>query len=157
MTKIAILSDTHGLLRPQVLDAVSSCYLIFHGGDINRPEILETLETYAPLHVVRGNNDKEWAEHLPLTKTVNVEGLRFFLVHNKKDVPKDLTDIDILVFGHSHKYTEETKDGILWLNPGSCGKRRFDQAITFALLTVNGTTYTIEKVQLEHEPKKESQ
>ena len=60
MTKIAILSDTHGLLRPQVLDAVSSCYLIFHGGDINRPEILETLETYAPLHVVRGNNDKEW-------------------------------------------------------------------------------------------------
>ena len=146
--RIAVLSDTHGLLRPEVLSAVSGCDSIIHGGDINKPEIIDRLREITPVYVVRGNNDKEWAEHLPVTLTFQIEDCRFFLVHNKKEVPKDLTGIDAVIFGHSHKYFEQTIDGRLWLNPGSCGKRRFDQEITFAILTVDGASLSVQKMDL---------
>ena len=138
--RIAVLSDTHGLLRPEVLTAIDGCDAIIHGGDINKPEIIERLQEIAPVYVVRGNNDKAWADHIPATLTFQIEDCRFFLVHNKKEVPKDLTGIDAVIFGHSHKYFEQIIDGRLWLNPGSCGKRRFDQEITLAILTVDGGT-----------------
>ncbi|MCH4095570.1 MAG: metallophosphatase family protein [Acidaminococcus provencensis] len=148
---IAVLSDTHGLLRPEVLSRIAGCDGIIHGGDINKPEILDTLRKIAPLYVVRGNNDKEWAEGLPETLRFQLEGLQFFMVHNKKFVPKDLTGIDVVIFGHSHKYFQEVIDGRLWLNPGSCGKRRFDQEITFAMLTIDGKAYRVEKMVIPHE------
>ena len=144
--RIAVLSDTHGLLRPEVLEAIDGCDAIIHGGDINKPEIIERLQEIAPVYVVRGNNDKEWAEHLPVTLTFQIEECRFFLVHNKKEVPKILTGIDAVIFGHSHKYFEQTIDGRLWLNPGSCGKRRFDQEITLAILTVDGSALSVERI-----------
>lgn len=147
--RIGVLSDTHGLLRPEVLAALSGCDAIIHGGDINKPEILELLEKIAPVYVVRGNNDKEWAEHLPLTLTFQIEQCRFFLVHNKKQVPQDLTGIDAVIFGHSHKYFAQELDGRLWLNPGSCGKRRFDQEITLAILTVDGASLSVEKITIQ--------
>ena len=147
--RIAILSDTHGLLRPEVLDAIAGCDAIIHGGDINKPEIIERLQEIAPVYVVRGNNDKEWAEHIPATLTFQIEGCRFFLVHNKKEVPKILTGIDAVIFGHSHKYFEKIIDGRLWLNPGSCGKRRFDQEITLAILTVDGSTLSAQKILIQ--------
>lgn len=147
--RIAVLSDTHGLLRPEVLAAITGCDAILHGGDINRPEIIDRLQEIAPVYVVRGNNDKEWAEHIPVTLTFQIAGFRFFLVHSKKEVPKDLTGIDAVIFGHSHKYFEQIIDGRLWLNPGSCGKRRFDQEITFAILTVDGTHISVEKNVLQ--------
>lgn len=147
--RIGVLSDTHGLLRPEVLSALSGCDAIIHGGDINKPEILERLEKIAPVYVVRGNNDKEWAEHLPLTLTFQIEQCRFFLVHNKKQVPQDLTGIDAVIFGHSHKYFAQEIDGRLWLNPGSCGKRRFDQEITLAILTVDGASLSVEKIDIQ--------
>lgn len=147
--RIGILSDTHGLLRPEVLSALSGCDAIIHGGDINKPEILEQLEKIAPVYVVRGNNDKEWAEHLPITLTFQIEQCRFFLVHNKKQVPGDLTGIDAVIFGHSHKYFAQDLDGRLWLNPGSCGKRRFDQEITLAILTVDGSSLSAEKIDIQ--------
>ena len=147
--RIAVLSDTHGLLRPEVLDAIAGCDTIIHGGDINKPEIIERLQEIAPVYVVRGNNDKEWAEFIPATLTFQVEDCRFFLVHSKKEVPKDLTGIDAVIFGHSHKYYEQTIDGRLWLNPGSCGKRRFDQEITLAILTVDGSTLSVEKIVIQ--------
>ncbi|WP_425756631.1 metallophosphoesterase family protein [Ihubacter sp. rT4E-8] len=147
-TKIGIISDTHGLLRPEVLDALESCDCIIHGGDINRQEIIDALQEIAPLYVVRGNNDKEWAEHLPHHLVFVIEGCRFFLVHNKKDVPKNLEDVDVVVFGHSHKYFQQSVDGRLWLNPGSCGKRRFDQEITFAVMTVEGRNTVVEKIAI---------
>ena len=109
---------------------------------------MDTLSGYAPLHIVRGNNDKEWAEHLPLSLTFSIEGVHFFLVHNKKDVPADLHGVDVVVYGHSHKYSQEEKSGVLWLNPGSCGKRRFDQEITLSLMTVEGDHFQVEKVVL---------
>lgn len=119
MKRVAVLSDTHGLLRPEVISAVTGCDAIIHGGDINRQEIIDRLEEIAPVYVVRGNNDKEWAEHIPESLTFQIEDCRFFLVHNKKYVPEDLTGIDVVVFGHSHKYAEQNIDGRLWLNPGS--------------------------------------
>ena len=147
--RIGVLSDTHGLLRPEVLSALSGCDAIIPGGDINKPEILEQLEKIAPVYVVRGNNDKEWAEHLPITLTFQIEQCRFFLVHNKKQVPGDLTGIDAVIFGHSHKYFAQDLDGRLWLNPGSCGKRRFDQEITLAILTVDGASLSVEKIDIQ--------
>lgn len=147
--RIGVLSDTHGLLRPEVLSALSGCDAIIHGGDINKPEILEQLEKIAPVYVVRGNNDKEWAEHLPITLTFQIDQCRFFLVHNKKQVPGDLTGIDAVIFGHSHKYFAQELEGRLWLNPGSCGKRRFDQEITLAILTVDGSSLSAEKIDIQ--------
>jgi hypothetical protein len=150
--KIAVLSDTHGLLRAEVLERLSGCDCILHGGDINRPEILQRLEEIAPVYAVRGNNDKEWAEHLPQTLQFQLEGLQFFMVHNKKDAPKDLRGVDIVVFGHSHKYSAQTLGDQFWLNPGSCGRRRFDQEITFAMLTVHGREFQVEKVVIPQQP-----
>ena len=147
--RIGVLSDTHGLLRPEVLSALSGCDAIIHGGDINKPEILEQLENIAPVYVVRGNNDKEWAEHLPITLTFQIDQCRFFLVHNKKQVRGDLTGIDAVIFGHSHKYFAQELEGRLWLNPGSCGKRRFDQEITLAILTVDGSSLSAEKIDIQ--------
>ena len=144
--KIGIISDTHGLLRPAVLVELQSCDYILHGGDVNKPEILDTLRAIAPLYVVRGNNDKEWAEELPQYLTVTLGGVIFFMVHNKKDVPRDLGDAQVVVFGHSHKYFEQQQEGRLWLNPGSCGRRRFDQEITMATMTIDGTDYQVQKL-----------
>jgi uncharacterized protein len=79
-------------------------------------------ETY----IVHGNNDKGWADALTKSITVTIEGVRFFIVHNKKDIPKYLTNVDVVVYGHSHKYSAEVINRVLFLNPGSCGKRRFD-------------------------------
>ena len=76
---------------------------ILHGGDINKPAIVEQLQQYAPLYIVRGNNDKEWAEDIPHDLIVTLEGITFFMVHNKKEVPADLSGVDVVVFGHSHK------------------------------------------------------
>ena len=146
--KVGIIFDTHGLLRPAVLEELQSCDYILHGGDVNKPEILDTLRAIAPLYVVRGNNDKEWAENIPESLTFQIEEFRFFVVHNKKFVPKSLDDIDVVIYGHSHKYSEQTLSGILWLNPGSCGKRRFDQEITFAMMTVDGIKVEVEKIQI---------
>ena len=147
--RIAVLSDTHGLLRPEVLTAIDGCDAIIHGGDINKPEIIERLKVISPVYVVRGNNDKAWAEHIPATLTFQIEDCRFFLVHNKKEVPKTLTGIDAVLFGHSHRYFEENIDGRLWLNPGSCGKRRFDQEITLAILTVDGSALSVERIVIQ--------
>ena len=144
--RIAVLSDTHGLLRPAVLEVLRSCDCILHGGDVNKPEILDTLRSIAPLYVVRGNNDREWAEDLPQSLTVTLGGVPFFMVHNKKDFPADLGDARVVVFGHSHKYLEQQRDGRLWLNPGSCGRRRFDQEITMAVVTVDGGALRVEKL-----------
>lgn len=144
--KIGVLSDTHGLLRPAVLEVLRSCDCILHGGDVNKPEILDTLRSIAPLYVVRGNNDREWAEGLPQSLTVTLGGIPFFMVHNKKDFPADLGDARVVVFGHSHRYLEQRRDGRLWLNPGSCGRRRFDQEITMAVVTVDGGALRVEKL-----------
>lgn len=149
--KLAILSDTHGLLRPQVVEHLKTADAILHGGDINKPAIVEQLQQYAPLYIVRGNNDKEWAEGIPHNLTVTLEGITFFMVHNKKEVPADLSGVNVVVFGHSHKYVQEEKDGLLWLNPGSCGPRRFHQEITMMMVKIEDGTIQVEKIEIPHE------
>ena len=148
---IAILSDTHGLLRPEVVEYLKTADAILHAGDINRQEIVDQLRQYAPLYIVRGNNDKEWAEHIPHHLTVTLGGVSFYMVHNKKEVPADLSGIDAVVFGHSHKYLQEEKDGLLWLNPGSCGPRRFHQEITMMMAEAENGALRVEKITIPHE------
>ena len=149
--KLAILSDTHGLLRPEVVEYLKTADAILHAGDINRPEIVDQLRQYAPLYIVRGNNDKEWAADIPHDLTVTLGGVSFYMVHNKKEVPAGLPGIDAVVFGHSHKYFQEEKDGILWLNPGSCGPRRFHQEITMMMAEAENGTLRVEKITIPHE------
>ena len=151
MKRVIVLSDTHGLLRPEVLEYLSRADVIIHGGDINTQAIVDKLREYGPLYIVRGNNDKEWAEGLPHSLTFAVEGVRFFLIHNKKDIPADLSDVDVVVYGHSHKYACGERDGLLWVNPGSCGRRRFNQEIPLAAMTVDGRHAQAEKVTIPHE------
>ena len=151
--KIAILSDTHGLLRSQVTEYLKTADIILHGGDINKPSIVDELRQYAPLYVVRGNNDKEWAAAIPHDLTFTLDGMTFYLVHDKKEVPPDLSGVDVVVFGHSHKYTQEEKDGRLWLNPGSCGPRRFHQEITMMMAELAGGRLQVEKISIPHEVK----
>ena len=146
--KVGVIADTHGLLRPEVVERLRGCDAILHAGDVNRPELLDALRAIAPLHVVRGNNDKEWAEGLPRSLTVELDGVRILMIHNKRELPRELGDAQVIVFGHSHKYFEQTIDGRLWLNPGSCGKRRFDQEISFALLHIDGSAWRVEKIAL---------
>lgn len=154
MHRIGIISDTHGLLRPEVVSALKDCEVILHGGDINCSEILDELSRIAPTHAVRGNNDKEWAKNLPKTVSIELYGIRFFMVHNKKHIPKGMGDIDIVVFGHSHKYEEKYIDRMLFLNPGSCGPRRFTQPITFAVLEVEDDhAYRVRRIEIAHPPK----
>ena len=149
--RLAILSDTHGLLRPEVAELLKSADAILHGGDINRQSIVDQLRQYAPLYVVRGNNDKEWAEQIPHDLTITLGGVTFYMVHNKKEVPADLTGIDAVVFGHSHRYVQEEKGGLLWLNPSSCGPRRFHQEITMMMAEAEDGTLQVEKIVIPHE------
>lgn len=151
--KIAILSDTHGLLRPEVLEHLKAVDAILHGGDINKRSIVDELRQYAPLYIVRGNNDKEWAADIPHDLTVTLGGMTFFMVHNKKEVLQDLSGVDVVVFGHSHKYVQQEQDGILWLNPGSCGPRRFHQEITMMMVEVADGRITVDKITIPHETK----
>ena len=151
--RLAILSDTHGLLRPEVAELLKSADAILHGGDINRQSIVDRLQQYAPLYVVRGNNDKEWAEAIPHDLTVTLGGVTFCVVHNRKEVPADLSGVDAVVFGHSHKYAEEERDGRLSLNPGSCGPRRFRQEITLMMAEAEDGTLRVEKITIPHEVK----
>ena len=102
--KIGIISDTHNLLRPEVIQNLRGCDYILHGGDISSQEILEQLEQIAPVKAVRGNNDKEWAEHLPLFQDFELGGIRIYMTHKKKDLPQDLTPYDLVICGHTHQY-----------------------------------------------------
>ena len=156
--KIAILSDTHNLLRPEVIEYLQGSDYILHGGDISKQEILDRLEAIAPVKVVRGNNDKEWAEHLPGFLDFELAGLHFYMAHKKKDLPKDLSPYDIVVIGHSHQYSDTWKDHpdghrTLILNPGSCGPQRFYQAITMAVLMVNEDGWIAKRIEIPHEQK----
>ena len=111
---------------------------------------MDELRQYAPLYIVRGNNDKDWAEAIPHDLTVTLGGVTFFMVHNRKEVPADLAGVDAVVVGHSHKYVQEEKGGVLWLNPGSCGPRRFHQEITMMTAEAEDGKIRVEKVIIPH-------
>lgn len=137
--KTAIISDTHGLLRPEALTAIQGCDLILHAGDIGSPEILDHLSQIAPVHAVRGNNDLDlpWAANIPDHLSLDLNGWPTLLIHDIADVPARLVpNTRLIITGHSHKPLIEWRDNRLYLNPGSAGRRRFKLPVTLALLDV---------------------
>lgn len=142
--EIGLISDTHGLLRPEALELLRGCALILHAGDIGRPEILVALEALAPVLAVRGNNDGEdWALAIPETRTFEAGGRRFHLLHDRKELALDpiAEGIDAVISGHSHRPKIETRQGVLYVNPGSAGPRRFSLPIALARLSVDGELF----------------
>ncbi|VEF11523.1 phosphoesterase [Pseudomonas fluorescens] len=149
--KIAIISDTHGLLRPEALSAIQGVDLILHAGDIGAADILQQLADVAPLHAVRGNNDLDlaWATNLPDHLTLDLDGWPALLTHDIADVPALLDRRPkIIITGHSHKPLIEWRDDRLYLNPGSAGRRRFKLPVTLALLEIKADTLVPELIYL---------
>ncbi|MDE6600989.1 MAG: YfcE family phosphodiesterase [Lachnospiraceae bacterium] len=147
MKRIGVLSDTHGKLREEVVEVLKGCDVILHAGDINTQRVMERLQEIAPLCIVRGNADKDWAEGLPEKLSEEICGLRVFMVHNKKHMPKEMGNYDLAVYGHSHKYEERREGNCLYLNPGSCGPRRFSQPVTMAVVEVEEETGDIRVIR----------
>lgn len=152
MLRIGVISDTHGLLRPEALAQLQGCGHIIHGGDIGNPSILEQLAAIAPLTVVRGNNDNApWAHTIPDAARLDVEGISIYVVHNiaTLDIDPVAAGIDVLVSGHSHCPTKQLHGGILYLNPGSAGPRRFKLPVSVAEILVDGASLTARLIELE--------
>ena len=148
--KLGIISDTHDLLRPEVLSSLAGVDLILHAGDISSRQILDRLQETAPVRAVRGNADKEWAEHLPTVSDFEADGLRICMAHQKKDLPKDLSPYDLAVCGHSHRYSVTREGKTLIVNPGSCGPRRFYQKITMAAAETENGRISVRKIDIFH-------
>lgn len=152
--RLGIVSDTHNLLRDEVLQVLQGCDAILHSGDISKPEIIHALEAIAPVYAVRGNADKDGMDFLPPFLDQEILGLHVYMTHKKKDLPGALEDYDLVVFGHSHQYMETRLGHTLLLNPGSCGPRRFYQPITMAVADVEGTNIRITRLEFAHEAAK---
>ncbi|MBU1055098.1 MAG: metallophosphatase family protein [Proteobacteria bacterium] len=138
--RIGILSDTHGLLRPEVLSAIADCDIIFHAGDIGDLQVLHVLGKIAPVHAVKGNTDKgKWTQDLPLIKAVDVCGHYFYILHEIEDLDLDpaVANLNMVIFGHTHRAQVKQQDSIFYLNPGSAGPRRSNLPVTIAKVTVN--------------------
>lgn len=150
--KVLVLSDTHGLLRPEVGKMLRECDAVIHGGDFHTKEIADEIRdavrTGVPVFMVRGNNDKGWASHLPDHLEFVLDGIKFYVVHDRNDLPEKLGGCQIAIFGHSHRYVQEWKEGRLYLNPGSCGKRRFRLALTFAILSLEDGRISVERIDI---------
>jgi putative phosphoesterase len=136
-TQIGLISDTHGLLRPEAVEALHGSHLILHAGDVGSPEILANLRSIAPVVAIRGNVDTEfWANALPKTEVVTAAGVVFYMLHDveKLDLNPETAGFSIVLSGHSHKAKQEFRGKVLYINPGSAGPRRFTLPITVARL-----------------------
>ncbi len=139
--RIALISDTHGLVRPEALDALRGADHILHAGDIDCPEVLEALRALAPLTVVRGNNDRgAWAQTLRETEVVELAGVAIHLIHQVDLLALDPAAGAVVVAGHSHRPAIETRDGVLYVNPGSAGPRRFTLPVSVGFLEIDRGT-----------------
>ncbi|WNM63179.1 metallophosphoesterase family protein [Candidatus Nitrospira neomarina] len=148
---IGIISDTHGLVRPQVIAALTGAKLIIHAGDIGSPEVLKTLEAIAPVIAVRGNNDQDpWAAQIPLTNVVEHQSYVLYVVHELDHLDLDpvAAEFSAVIFGHSHRASAERRKGVLYLNPGSAGPRRFTLPISVARLHLTETGLTPEIIEI---------
>ena len=152
MMQIGVISDTHGLLRPEVPKLFVDADLILHAGDIGSPEVLSALEAIAQVVAVRGNNDKgTWARSIPDTKTVRIRaGLSIYIIHDLKELDSrpPARPVQVIVSGHSHRPLVEQRDGILFLNPGSAGPRRFRLPISVGRLKVDSMGASAEIVEI---------
>ena len=148
---IGLISDTHGLVRPQALYALKGVELIIHAGDIGAPEVMDALKLIAPVVAIKGNNDREgWAKSLPDTRLVQIRSTRIYVIHNVKELDCDpiARGIQVVISGHSHKPSVVKRDGVLYVNPGSAGPRRFKLPISVARLFVRADTTAAEIIEL---------
>jgi uncharacterized protein len=151
-TTIGVISDTHGLVRQAALDALVQVSKIIHAGDVGKGEVLDALNTIAPVLAIRGNVDSgPWAEGLPETRTVEVEESRIYVLHNLGglDFSPSAKGYHAVISGHSHKPGYEVREGVLYLNPGSAGPRRFRLPVSVARLMVDGGRLRAEIIELE--------
>ena len=149
---LGVISDTHGLVRPEALKALAGVERIVHAGDIGSPEVLAALERVAPVTAVRGNNDREaWAKQIPETEVVEVGGVSLYLLHDlhELDLEPRAAGFAAVISGHSHQPKLEERDGVLYLNPGSAGPRRFKLPISLAKLTIDKKRVRAELVTLQ--------
>jgi putative phosphoesterase len=149
--KIGVISDTHGLLRPEALVALGGCDRIIHAGDIGDPRILTALARIAPLTAIRGNVDHEaWARKIPATNVLEVENVSIYIVHNlgELDLQPEAAGFAAVVYGHSHAAKQETKNGVIYFNPGSAGPKRFKLPVSVGRLLVERGAVRGEIVQL---------
>jgi putative phosphoesterase len=148
---IGLISDTHGLLRPEALAALRGSDLIIHAGDVGTPEIIEQLRLVAPIVAVRGNIDKGvWADQLPLTAVAETRSALIYVLHDihQLDLDPAAAQFDVVVSGHSHKPQETRRSGVLYINPGSAGPRRFRLPITVARLDLRPSPWKLEFVDV---------
>ena len=154
---VGLISDTHGLLRPEALHLLEACDFIVHAGDIGKPEIMTELARLAPLTAVRGNIDTcAWAQSLPEREVLEVgNGARLYVLHDIGDLDLDpaASGFQAVLSGHSHKPGVRWKDGVLYVNPGSAGPRRFALPISVARLYVDGSTVSVELMNIELTPR----
>jgi putative phosphoesterase len=146
VTVAGVISDTHGLLRPEAVSALQGVDVILHAGDVGKAEVLDSLERIAPVHAIAGNIDPVgW---LPPKRTVVIEEIRIYMVHSIADLDVPETDYQAIVYGHSHRPSIETRRGVLYVNPGSAGRRRFRLPVTVALLRITGGSVSAELTAL---------
>ena len=151
MARLGIISDTHGLLRPEALAFLQGCDHIVHGGDIGGPEVIERLSSIAPVTAVRGNNDGgAWAQAIPETDLIEFGGIHLYVLHDLAllDIDPAAAGIQVIISGHSHQPLAERRNGVLYLNPGSAGPRRFKLPIAIAELVVTGGVVSPRIVEL---------
>jgi uncharacterized protein len=152
MLRVGLISDTHGLLRPEAIAFLRGSDYIVHGGDIGAPSILEELTSIAPVIAVRGNNDTgPWAESLPEADFLEVGGIFIYAIHDLAQISIDPSSaaVRVVVSGHSHKPLIAERDGVLYVNPGSSGPRRFKLPVAVAELIVDGTSVSARVIDLE--------
>jgi len=148
---VGVISDTHGIVRPEAKNALKDSDLILHAGDVGTPDVLKQLRAIAPTIAVRGNVDRDaWAQSLPLTEIVEVGEVRIYVLHDLSDFDLDprAAELAAVVSGHSHRPTAEVRGGVLFLNPGSAGPRRFSLPLTIAKLRVIGKSLSHEFIEL---------
>jgi hypothetical protein len=149
---VGVISDTHGLVRPEAVAALRGVELIIHAGDIGKPEVVSELGSIAPVKAIRGNNDTgRWAQGFPVTEVVDVGSIRMFVIHDIADLNLDpkAERFKVVISGHSHRPRGERKCGVLYLNPGSAGPRRFDMPVSVARLRVTHDSVEHELVTLQ--------
>jgi len=149
--KIGLISDTHGLLRPEALEALRGSELVLHAGDVGKQEVLEELRKLAPVVAIRGNVDTDlWCSTLKNSELVETSAATFYLIHNIGDLDLNpaAAGINVVLFGHSHQPAQYKKDGVLYINPGSAGPRRFSLPITVARLDLSVSPWNLELVEL---------
>jgi putative phosphoesterase len=154
--RVGVISDTHGLLRPQATAFLRGCDHILHGGDIGDAQILEQLAALAPVTAVRGNNDSQaWAAVLPETRLLQLAGARFYVIHDLGELRIDpsAAAVQIIVSGHSHQPSLRERAGVIYLNPGSAGPRRFSLPVSVAEIRIDGAGITPRLVQLQVSPR----